>query len=81
MITVENYIRNKKDLDTDIVVICSIFNNTINIMPYVACDILVLDYELIDCYREDDGLIYLEISNKSYHDLIRRLNEINGYNS
>ena len=80
MISVERFIRDK-ELDTDIVIICSVFNNTINIMPYKVCESLYLGYVLLDCYREDDGLIYLEISNNSYHDLIRRLNEINGCTS
>lgn len=80
MISVEKFIRDK-ELDTDIVIICSVFNNTINIMPYKVCESLYLGYVLLDCYREDDGLIYLEISNNSYHDLIRRLNEINRCNS
>ena len=80
MISVERFIRDK-ELDTDIVIICSIFNNTINIMPYKVCESLYLDYDVVDCYREDDGLIYIEITNVSYHDLIRRLNEINRCNS
>lgn len=79
-ISVEKFIRDL-ELNTDIVVICSTFNNTINIMSYKECERIYLGYELIDFNKEDDGLIYLEISNNNYHDLIRRLNEINRCNN